>query len=714
MKITNPLRVAFIGGGAIAHTHAEAVKQSSLASIVSLFDPNQTAAANFAKTHNIPRVYQSLDELLADPGVDAVHILTPPESHLGLLEKCFGAGKHAFAEKPIFSSPSDADRFENSLSKALVKCSVNQNMVFFPSFARFRERLARGEFGRLKHLDLSFHPQVKQLVAKQFTHWMFAEPQNILLELAVHPVSQILSVVGDIEDIQVSTGKPVMLNSRAGFYPEMEVIMRTQDVSVAMHFMVGATYPAWKMVAYCEDAVVTIDMFADTLHVLGRTKFLPILDYTLSYVSSAARLAGQASKNLATYATQQIGLRPRSDAFFQSVKASAEDFYASVQGHASATTSGLFGSKVVRVCGQIGAKLAPIPADPSLAVTPASVNAGANLPVLTDASPLALLIGGTGFIGRPTAVELLKKGYRVRIMSRGTRNISDVFTLPGIEVLSGNVRSPSDLDKAMSGVNVVVNLAHGGGGSNLSEMKASMVDSAVDVVRAAAKANIKRVVHIGSVAGLFLGARGEIITGSTPPDPQPEKRGDYAHAKALADLEFSKACEAAGIEWVILRPGVVVGDGTGSLHNGVGHTNNDQHVIGWNEGLNPLPFVLADDCATAIVGAVVNKAAANKAYNLSGDVSMSAREYMDELNRVVGRPLKFHASSIRFLYAVEIWKYVIKTIGGKKIAFPSTRDFTSRGMYATFDCTDAKRDLDWKPLADRPEFIRRAIAVHGQ
>jgi predicted dehydrogenase/nucleoside-diphosphate-sugar epimerase len=707
LKIQN-LGIAFIGTGAIAHTHAQAVRLIPQARRVAAFDPNKAAAQRFAESYGFQRVHETLEAVLSDTQVDAVHLLTPPETHLDLVRRCLEAGKPVLAEKPMFSNPADFALFEELLAKHPVACSVNQNMAYFPAFVEFRKRLATGEFGRLKHVDLAFHPQVKQLVARQFTHWMFATPTNILLELAVHPLSQLLALDGELAFQSVSAGPPMRLNAENGTYPELSVLLRSSRLSAGFHFMIGALCPAWHMVAFCEDATVCIDMIANTIHVQGRRKYLPPLDYALSTSAGARALISQSARNLYGYAASQIGLKPRSDAFFESIKGSILDFYASLDRKHQASTDARFGARLVQLCGQIGAALPVIEKRESQLVH-AQPDASGN----PFYGKRVLLIGGTGFIGRPTVKLLLELGAKVRVMARGTRNLPDLFASPHVEVARGDVKNAVHLDAAMKDVDLVCNLAHGGGGGSLAEMKASMVDSAIEVVHSAARAGIKRVVHIGSVAGLYLGDASEVITGATPPDPQPEKRGDYAHAKALADLAFVEACRSHDIEWVILRPGVVVGDGTAPLHNGVGHTNNDQHVIGWNDGRNPLPFVLADDCATAILGALSKPAAANKAYNLGGDVVMTAREYMDELVSAVGRPLQFHSTNINGLFAVEIWKYLVKTIGGKRIPFPSKRDFTSRAMLARFDCSDAKRDLGWQPQADRAAFVEQAIRIHA-
>jgi nucleoside-diphosphate-sugar epimerase len=164
---------------------------------------------------------------------------------------------------------------------------------------------------------------------------------------------------------------------------------------------------------------------------------------------------------------------------------------------------------------------------------------------------------------------------------------------------------------------------------------------------------------------------------------------------------------------VLLRPGVVMGAGTSPFHSGLGFFNNDQWCVGWNRGDNALPWVLVEDCASAIIGALTSKAANGKAYNLVGDVRPTAREFIRAVAAESGRPLRFVPSSPTGLWLVEMGKWVVKRVAGRNVARPYRRDLLSRGLPARFDCEDAKRDLDWKPQADPAAFHRRAVAVHA-
>jgi nucleoside-diphosphate-sugar epimerase len=213
---------------------------------------------------------------------------------------------------------------------------------------------------------------------------------------------------------------------------------------------------------------------------------------------------------------------------------------------------------------------------------------------------------------------------------------------------------------------------------------------------------------------LFLGEAGSVVTGSTAPDPHPETRNDYARAKALADAALLQFHQQSGLPLVLIRPGLVVGSGTSPFHGGLGFFNNDQYCVGWNGGRNPLPWVLADDCADAIVAALTAPAAVGKAYNLVGDVCPSAQSYISDLAKVLGRPLHFVPSSPTGLWLTEMGKWAIKRVAGQSLKRPYRRDLLSRGILARFDCTDAKQDLGWKPVADPAEFHRRALAVHAE
>jgi nucleoside-diphosphate-sugar epimerase len=165
---------------------------------------------------------------------------------------------------------------------------------------------------------------------------------------------------------------------------------------------------------------------------------------------------------------------------------------------------------------------------------------------------------------------------------------------------------------------------------------------------------------------------------------------------------------------VILRPGVVVGEGGVPFHSGLGFYNNDQHCIGWNAGRNPLPFVLVEDVAEAIFLASRAEGVEGRCYNIVGGARPSARDYTAELGRALERPLRFHPQSPIWLWLEDFAKWLVKRATGRRVPAPSMRDFLSRGMLAEFDCGDAQRYLGWQPVAVHERFVERAVLVHAR
>jgi nucleoside-diphosphate-sugar epimerase len=257
-----------------------------------------------------------------------------------------------------------------------------------------------------------------------------------------------------------------------------------------------------------------------------------------------------------------------------------------------------------------------------------------------------------------------------------------------------------------------VNLAHGGGGADYAAIERAMVGGAKIVASACLDRKVTRFVHIGSIAALYLGDPNETVTGATPPDPHADQRADYARAKAVTDRRLLALHTEKNLPLVLLRPGIVVGEGTSPFHSGLGLFNNEQHCIGWNAGLNPLPFVLADDVADAIWLALQADNIAGRTYNLAGDVRLTARDYIATLAAALHRPLHYHPQTPRRLWLEDMGKWTVKKAAGRNAPKPELRDFQSRGMEAKFDCRDVTTDLAWRPVADREEFIAHAIDIH--
>jgi predicted dehydrogenase len=110
---------------------------------------NGNLAADYARRHGVPRWYDSADALIADPGVDAVYIATPPDSHADYALRVAAAGKPAYVEKPMARHTAECDRMVEAFRRADLPLFVAYYRRGLPRFLKVRELVREGALGRV-------------------------------------------------------------------------------------------------------------------------------------------------------------------------------------------------------------------------------------------------------------------------------------------------------------------------------------------------------------------------------------------------------------------------------------------------------------------------------------------------------------------------------------------------------------------------------------
>jgi nucleoside-diphosphate-sugar epimerase len=190
-------------------------------------------------------------------------------------------------------------------------------------------------------------------------------------------------------------------------------------------------------------------------------------------------------------------------------------------------------------------------------------------------------------------------------------------------------------------------------------------------------------------------------------------RGMYSRAKICAERVLQQMRVDSNLPVVIVRPGIVVGRGGILNHSGIGFWPSDTCCVGWGRGGTPLPFVLVDDVAQAIISALDTPGIEGMCFNLAGDVQMSAQEFVKLLSERSFRTFRFYPQSLWKLQLVEVGKWLLKRLARKRDnVFPSYRDLKSRAFRSRIDTKAAKHVLKWHPNQDVQEFIAEAIDSH--
>ena len=98
--MTRPLKAAVVGTGFIGPVHIEALRRLGI-EVTGILGSSPESRPAQGRALRLPKAYGSLDELLAEPGLDAVHITTPNYLHKPMVEAAIAAGKHVVCEKPL-------------------------------------------------------------------------------------------------------------------------------------------------------------------------------------------------------------------------------------------------------------------------------------------------------------------------------------------------------------------------------------------------------------------------------------------------------------------------------------------------------------------------------------------------------------------------------------------------------------------------------------
>lgn len=142
------VRIGIIGAGRIGKVHAETLAfRVAEATVVAIADVNEASAKSLAERCGIPRVERDPAKIINDPGIDAVLICSPTDTHADLVMQAARAGKDIFCEKPIDHSLAKIDLALREVKKYGVKFQIGFNRRFDANFARVRCAVERGEIG---------------------------------------------------------------------------------------------------------------------------------------------------------------------------------------------------------------------------------------------------------------------------------------------------------------------------------------------------------------------------------------------------------------------------------------------------------------------------------------------------------------------------------------------------------------------------------------
>ena len=147
--------VAVVGAGFIGPVHVEALRRLGL-HVTGILGYDLAESQSAARALGLPRAYESLDELLADDAVAAVHLAVPNVLHHPMAKDALKAGKHVMCEKPLaMNTTESAELVELAKSKGLA-AGVCYTQRFYPVNLEARDMARRGDLGEVYSVNGSY------------------------------------------------------------------------------------------------------------------------------------------------------------------------------------------------------------------------------------------------------------------------------------------------------------------------------------------------------------------------------------------------------------------------------------------------------------------------------------------------------------------------------------------------------------------------------
>jgi dihydroflavonol-4-reductase len=180
---------------------------------------------------------------------------------------------------------------------------------------------------------------------------------------------------------------------------------------------------------------------------------------------------------------------------------------------------------------------------------------------------IVLVTGGTGFLGSYIIQQLIEKGYAVRAIRRSSKLPSFIAAsiLNKVEWVDGDILDVVSLQDAMEGIDTIIHSAAtvSFAKKDRKQMYQVNVEGTANVVNMALEKNVRRLVHISSVAALGRTATGGQVNEEKKWE-ESKVNTHYAISKFKAELQVWRGI-SEGLDAVILNPSTILG--YGDWHN---------------------------------------------------------------------------------------------------------------------------------------------------
>jgi predicted dehydrogenase len=222
------INCAIVGLGRWGRNLVEAAASTTRLKLSRAVETDLAGARSFCAEHRLD-LTDALDEVLADPAIDAVLLATPHSLHMDQVVASAAARKQVFCEKPLALRRNHAERMFEACRTAGVVLAVGHNRRFWPSMTALRKIAASGDLGTILHVEGHNSNENSEKVTEGWRLLPEESPGGGLTGAGLHVLDAFVSLLGPARQAYAR------FNSREAGPPPRDSAM------LALDFANGAT-----------------------------------------------------------------------------------------------------------------------------------------------------------------------------------------------------------------------------------------------------------------------------------------------------------------------------------------------------------------------------------------------------------------------------------------------------------------------------------------
>ncbi|MGH7800564.1 MAG: NAD-dependent epimerase/dehydratase family protein [Thermodesulfobacteriota bacterium] len=325
---------------------------------------------------------------------------------------------------------------------------------------------------------------------------------------------------------------------------------------------------------------------------------------------------------------------------------------------------------------------------------------------------IAILTGGTGFIGKNLVSSLIARGYKVRCLVRSTSRVEALISL-GVELHYGDLSDLRTLKEITKGGDVVYHLAAvvSDWGSK-EEFYRVNVEGTENLLKASVENGVKRFVFLSASSVLWNYNLWKIhdLDNVDESYPYPASSKDlYNETKAGAEKIVSEYSSETGLETVILRSSAVWGPGDTVILPRVVRAAKNGILIFVGKGDKWVTPCYVENLVEGLMLAGEKENVAGNIYFINDGIRIDNRHFISLLLKTVGIDWS-PGISIPYSFAYGIASMIelgYKIVRSNKPPFLTKFAVASLAGSRTYSIEKAKRQLGYHPNINLEEGLRR-------